>query len=318
MTTDHISFSTTDRLTLPGLLYAPSQPTATAVVWLHGMGDSGVFYSPKRITALAEALTEQGMALLAFNNRGAHNSKILYHDDPTIAKSAQRYRAGTHYELIADCVHDIDGAVDFLSQLGYSQLHLAGHSTGANKIAVYDALQPNNPFLKYVLAGPGDDVGLWYQQLGAAKFDRALSYANAALDNGRPYKIMPIYSGLFPFSAQSVADMLSPDGDYNIFPYYEALHGTLGTKPLFRHYGAITRPMLIIAGEHDESTSSAGGTEAAFKLLKENTNRLALAESDFKIVANSDHSFHGAEADFAKKVASWLCQPMKPARFHHG
>lgn len=306
MQTNHISFPTTDRLTLPGLLYAPTTPTKAAVVWLHGMGDSGVFYSPKRITALAESLTKRDIALLAFNNRGAHNSKLLYRDDPNLKRSEQRYQAGTHNELIADCVYDIDGAALFLQELGYNQLHLAGHSTGANKVAIYDRLQPINPFLKYVLAGPGDDVGLRYQELGTTKFWRSLDYARAALAKGQPYKIMPLYSGLHPFSAQSAADILDPDGDYNVFSYYEAVHGALGSKPPLWQVSAITRPMLVIAGQYDEATASAGGAKQALEIIHNHTHSTAKSQSDFQIVADSDHSFHDAEADFSERVAAWL------------
>ena len=306
MQTSHVSFSTTDQLTLPGLLYEPVQPTGQAVVWLHGMGDNGVFYSPKRITALATALTEQGVALLAFNNRGAHSSKLLYKDDPALSKDEQRYQAGTNYELISDCVFDIDGAAAFLQLRGFNGLFLAGHSTGANKICVYDALQPSNPFGKYVLAGPGDDVGLWYQSLGAKKYWRALHYAQAAVVAGQPLKVMPLYSELNPFSAQSAADIMNPDGDYNTFPYYEARHSLLGQQPLFDKFSRINRPLLVIAGEFDEATSSAGGAAEALELLRAHTQPAIRAGSDFQLVRGADHSFHGAEVAFAQQVTKWL------------
>lgn len=306
MQTEHVSFTSSDRLTLPGLLYIPAQPTKRVVVWLHGMGDSGVFYSPKRITTLAAALTEQGIALLAFNNRGAHSSKLLYKDDPQLPKAEQRYQAGTNYELIADCVADIDGAADFLKMRDFNELYLAGHSTGANKICVYDALQPAKPFSKYVLAGPGDDVGLWYQSLGARKFGRALDYAQAAVKAGKPLKIMPKYSGLQPFSAQSAADILDPDGHYDTFPYYEARHGLLGRQPLFDKYARITKPMLVIAGEHDGAAATAGSAAAALDLLRDHTNPACRAASEFQLVSGADHSFHDAEAAFARQITDWL------------
>ena len=306
MYTKHVTFSSTDRLTLPGLLYTPTVTTNKVAVWLHGMGDSGVFYSPKRITALAETLTSNGIALLAFNNRGAHNSKILYKDDPTLSRAQQRYQAGTNYELIADCVLDINGAVQFLESYGFSDFYLAGHSTGANKICVYDALQPKNLFLKYVLAGPGDDVGLWYELLGPKKFWKALDYAQSKVAAGEPLKVMPKYSGLHPFSAQSAADILNPNGHYNTFSYYEARYGLLGIQPLFNKVMNLTKPTLVIAGSLDESTETAGGAAAAIKLLQEHINPQVKRASDFQLVADADHSFHGAEKAFAKQVTEWL------------
>src|SRR4051794_17176415 len=97
-------FLTTDQIWLPGLLYEPKTPTKKAFIWLHGMGDSAVFYSPARINALAQALTDKGIAFFAFNNRGAHNQKSLkLETGPETPEEDGRYKAGTHYELIKDC-----------------------------------------------------------------------------------------------------------------------------------------------------------------------------------------------------------------------
>ena len=52
---------------------------------------------------------------------------------------------GCAYERIRDCVLDIDGAVRELRRRGYRDITLIGHSTGANKIAVYDSLQAAQP-----------------------------------------------------------------------------------------------------------------------------------------------------------------------------
>ena len=52
-----VSLLSSDKLKLPGLLYEPDKPTKKAAIWLHGMGDSGVFYNPERINALGKALT---------------------------------------------------------------------------------------------------------------------------------------------------------------------------------------------------------------------------------------------------------------------
>lgn len=306
LTASHCTFLTTDKLLLPGLLYAPKKPTSEIMIWLHGMGDSGVFYSPKRITALAAELNKRNVAVFAFNNRGAHNSKQLKRYDPELDEHEQRYQAGTHYELIEDCVHDINGAVSFLKEQGYDKLYLAGHSTGANKVCVYDALTDRNPFSKYVLAGPGDDIGLTYTDLGDKKFRQALDYAKKQVSAKKPLKVMPKYSGMYPFSAQSAADILDPDGHYNTFPFYEEVNEKLGSKSLFREYRNIHKPMLVVAGSEDEATATAGSAVRALQILEKYTNKQVLKQSAFQLVQGADHSFHGHEEEFAEKVASWL------------
>jgi hypothetical protein len=94
-------FLSTDKLWLPYVLYKPQKHTEKVLVWLHGMGDSAVFYSPARINALAESLAMQNIALFAFNNRGAHNAKSLKQQGSgETPEEDGRYQGGTHYELL--------------------------------------------------------------------------------------------------------------------------------------------------------------------------------------------------------------------------
>ncbi|HSX36618.1 MAG TPA: DUF1749 domain-containing protein, partial [Patescibacteria group bacterium] len=226
--------------------------------------------------------------------------------DETLPEEERRYQAGTHYEKIVDSVQDIDGAVAFLKEQGYAELYLMGHSSGANKICVYDAEAKNNPFKKYVLAGPGDDSGLFYNELGEKKFWLALRYARQSIKHNRAEQIMPKYTGMYPFSAQAAADILNPDGNYNTFPLYEATTKRLGKKPLFKEYAHIKKPMLVIYGENDEYTYTGGGTKPALNIFREFSHPDTLKHSDFKIVPSTDHGFHGRETGFAKMVADWL------------
>jgi pimeloyl-ACP methyl ester carboxylesterase len=305
MTLDLVSIVSSDNIELPGLLYTPSKSTKKVAVWLHGMGDSAVFYNSSLVNSLGKALTDSGIALLAFNNRGAHDAKSLKYADETLPEEDRRYQGGTYYELIADCVKDIDGAVAFLKQNDFSTFYLLGHSTGANKICAYHVRAKQNPFSKYVLAGPGDDSGGMFEELGAKKFWQALHYA-AKFTKTDPLHIMPKYTGMYPFSAQSAWDILNPDGGYNTFPFYECTTERLGKKQLFDEYRQIDRPTLVIFGENDEYATTAGGALKALDLFMKHTSNARLKQTDFNAVPGADHSFNGAEEAFAGQVADWL------------
>ena len=305
MKLEFVSLLATDKLALPALLYTPDKPTTRVTVWLHGMGDNGIFYKSTMMNALGASLTARGIAFLAFNNRGAHGSKHLKIADEAVPEADRDYQGGTYYERITDCAMDITGAVEFLEERGFTTLYLAGHSSGANKICAYDHRQPKSPFEKYVLAGPGDDTGLYFQQLGPKKFWRAARLA-AKKASKDPFYILPKYSGMHPFSAQSAWDILNPDGDYNTFPYYEATQERLGEKPLFQEYHAITTKSLVIIGEHDEYAITAGGTRQALDLFMKYTSNAMLKYNDFMIMPDTDHSFHGHEVAFAEHVSDWL------------
>jgi pimeloyl-ACP methyl ester carboxylesterase len=302
---EFVSLESVDKLKLPGLLYKPKTPTKKVAIWLHGMGDSGIFYDQVMINALGQALTAQGIALLAFNNRGAHHGKKLKIADETLPEEERAYQGGTYFEKIVDCVKDIGGAVAWLRAREFKEFYLLGHSTGANKICAYHALAKQNPFSKYVLAGPGDDVGTAFVELGPKRFWQALKYAAGMIDKD-PLHIMPKYTGMYPFSAQSAWDILNPDGAYNTFPFYECLNERLGSKPLFEEYQKIDRPTLVIIGEADEYAYTAGDAKGALDLFMKHTSNAQLKQTDFVSVADADHGFHDREAEFAQKVSDWL------------
>lgn len=300
-----VSVISTDKLLLPALLYEPDRSAQKAALWLHGMGDSGAFYKPDLINALGEAFADKGIAFLALNNRGAHNVKTLKVTTDQPDDEDGRYLAGTNYELITDSIKDIDGGVQLLKKHGYSELYLIGHSTGANKICAYHAGATLNPFSKYVLAGPGDDTGIFFTELGEKGFWQALRYAAKEIGKN-PLKIMPKYTRMYPFSVQSAYDILNPDGAYNTFPYYEAKTERLGKKPLFREYASLDRPTLVIFGENDEYAFTAGDANGALKLFMNHSSNTQLKHNDFEVVRDADHAFNGREKAFARQVSDWL------------
>ncbi|HQM15648.1 MAG TPA: DUF1749 domain-containing protein [Candidatus Woesebacteria bacterium] len=314
--TEHIQIITSDQLELPGLLFTPTKVTDKAAIYLHGNGDSSVFYSVKRMQAIAQALTDKGIAFLAFNNRGAHFIKILNHHEEESARfittsgskgrRQQETVQGSAYELIRECEYDINGGVNLLAEKGYKYLYLIGHSTGANKICVYNHYQPNSPFRKFVLLSGGDDTGLLRKTMGDKFFYTALECAKKEVNRGRGLELVPrsIYSGIMSF--QSFYDMANPDGEYNTFPFLEYLqHFKLSAKPLFRYFQAIARPMLVVYGENDEFVPDFKGS-LAIQILQE---QLTLNQScHFEIISGADHGFHNHEEEMASVLADWLIQ----------
>jgi len=151
------------------VLYEPKRATKRAVIWLHGAGGASVFES-RRTNLLAEVFVGRGVGFFPFNNRGSG-----------IVRRAGNDLGGAAFERIRDCVADIDGAIRELWRRGYRDITLAGHSTGANKIAVYDHYKPRNRARRYVLIAGGDDTGLLYKQLGARRFHALLTKAKRML-----------------------------------------------------------------------------------------------------------------------------------------
>jgi pimeloyl-ACP methyl ester carboxylesterase len=294
-----VSFLATDGLRLPALLYEPRRPAGTAAIYLHGNGDSSVFYS-LRTNAVARSLTERGIAWLPFNNRGAHMVKRF-----TRVRDGEEesITVGMAHELIAECVHDIDGAAAFLRRRGYRRIFLIGHSTGANKICVYNAARPRNRFAGFILLAGGDDTGLYYDSLGGRGFQRVLKRARAAIAAGRGRELVPPSVTPFVISWASLFDTMNPDGDYNVFPFLEVLRGLkLSTAPLFRHLQTVRKPALVVYGSEDEFCfGDVPGCVAVFQDAVRGRENFEL-----RMIEGANHGFDGRYAELGSMMAGWM------------
>ena len=294
-----VSFRSTDKLRLPGLLYESRRPSGDAAIYLHGNGDASVFYS-ERTNAVAAALTRRGIAWLPFNNRGAHMLKrftrVRDGEDESIT-------IGMAHERIADCVNDIDGAAAFLRRRGFRRIFLVGHSTGANKICVYNAARPRNRFAGFILLAGGDDTGLYYDSLGSRGFERVLTRARLAIEAGRGRDLVPASVTPFIISWASLFDTMNPDGDYNVFPFLEVLRGlNLSTAPLFRHLRSVRKPTLVVYGSEDEFCFDdvTGCVEVFQDAVRDRDN------FDFRMIEGVNHSFDGKHAELGAMMADWM------------
>jgi pimeloyl-ACP methyl ester carboxylesterase len=287
-----VRFETADEVGLAGLLFEPARRSTRAVVFLHGTGGSSVFES-KRTNPLAAVLTRNGIAYFPFNNRGAQ-----------VVRRAGRSLGGYAYEVIRDCVFDIDAAVRELRRRGYRDITLAGHSTGANKIAVYDARTKRNFVRRYVLLGGGDDTGMLYEQLGARRFARALEQARERIRARRGGELVPSSLSPLPMSWRSFHDMANPDGDYNVFPFLEAIRGIrLSRRPRFRHVRAIRKPSLFLYGERDEY-AYGGDVSRCVAVLGGALG--AKPNVELAIMKDADHGFSGREEELGQLIADWI------------
>jgi pimeloyl-ACP methyl ester carboxylesterase len=288
-----VHFDAADGVALAGLLYEPKGAAKRAVIWLHGTGGASIFDST-RTNALARELVARGVAFFPFNNRGAHLVRRL-------RKGRQRIGGGMAYEVIRDCVHDIDGAVRELRRRGYRELHLAGHSTGANKIAVYDHHKPRNPIKRYLLLAGGDDTGMLYAQLGSRRFARALELARARIRERRGHELVPPRVSPMMLSWRSFYDMANPNGDYNVFPYFELMNDVrLGTRPRFRYVRAIRKPSLYVYGDRDEF--SFDDVPRCVSILAQHVG----PNAEIVVMENADHGFTGREQELGELIAWFL------------
>jgi pimeloyl-ACP methyl ester carboxylesterase len=290
-----VKFEATDGLELYGLLFEPKRATKRVAIFLHGTGGSSIFDS-RRTNRLAAEFVRNGIAYFPFNNRGAHILRKLQRG----GKKRRGVQGGMAHERIRDCVYDIEGAIRDLRKRGYRDFTLVGHSTGANKIAVYDHYRRRNPVRHYVFLAGGDDVGLMYDQIGAKDFRSAVSRARRRKNSE---DLVPPSLSDIPMSLKSFYDMANPDGDYNVFPFLEVMKKLrLSKKRPFRYLKAISKPSLLLYGEKDQYFLESSSKYMAV---------LADAVGDkpnfeIAVMEDADHGFSGRETELAELIVNWI------------
>lgn len=250
------------------------------------------------MNALAAALTRSGIAFLPFNNRGAHLVKNLTR---RVGRENAQVSSGMTYELIRESVADIDGAFRFLKSRDYREIHLIGHSSGANKICVYNESRPRNRFASYVLLAGGDDMGIYLDALGPRRFASVLERARLAVKGGRGAELIP--RGISPFliSWSSLFDTINPEGDYNVFPFLETLHELrLTKKAKFAEFSRIRKRALTVYGSEDEFCFS--DVSGCVEILRSH----ASPRMNFEMIDGAGHSFRGFEQDLGKVLVEWI------------
>lgn len=292
---EFVQFPTADGFALPGLLFQ-AKDSKRIIIYLHGNGSSSVFYEDNYI--LAEELMKKEISLLLFNNRGAHIIKKLNRKMQN--GKIDRLMYGMAYEKIKDCVLDIEAAQKFLEKRGFKTFYLAGASTGANKICVYDHFRPKNKFSKYIILCGGDDTGIYYDMLGKKRFYKLLKTAKEKMKNRKDNEII---KELLPdewFSYKAFYDIANPDGDYNCFPYLEVIRKVkLSKKPLFRYFKGIKKSSIVVYGELDEY--AWGDVPRVVNILKKYQPNFV-----YKIIPGADHGFTGKDKELAQTIISSL------------
>lgn len=294
-----VAFEAADGVRLSGALFHPRRREPRAgVVYLHGNGDSSIFRT-ERTNALAERLTAAGFAFFPFDNRG---SGLMRWTKRRVGGETEYGNGGTAYERIGDAPLDIRGALRVLRSRGVNRIFLAGHSTGANKIVLYDA-RGRNRVTGYVLIAGGDDTGFYRMGLGRRRFERALSRARKEVAKGRADRWIPRSYSPFPMSWGAFLDTIDPDGDYNQFPFGDEIYGwNLSSRTGFALFSEITKKTLVVYGSEDEF--AYGDVGRVIEILKDEEH--ARAKISYEQIEGASHGFAGYYDQLADVMIDWM------------
>ncbi len=298
MTFELAEVVTKDNLVHQGIFAPPSpvRPDSAgkagkrAILWVHGL--SGRFYGDVKVmNAFADACNQKGFGFASFNNRGHDAIAGFKKLDPAEPIGQNYVTIGAGLEKFEESVYDIDAAIQFLADKGYSEVVLVGHSTGANKVCYYAATQKDARVVGIVLAGPISDR--YSPTNDKARYEENMTMLKMLRDEGKGEALLT-KSLWMPLSADRLWSLIAPNTSEDVFNYGD-------TENVLTTFEKITKPTLVVL---------AGNEEHADRLVTD-IRKVFDAHAKAKnyrstIIPDTTHGYSGKETEFVSAVILWV------------
>lgn len=280
---------TKDKLIHQGLFFRPKKSGKKAILWVHGLGST--FYgNVPLIEMLADACEKQGIGFAAFNNRGHDGITGLKRVESSSEKGHDRLTGGAGVEVFDECVYDIDAGVDFLIKQGFTEVFVAGHSTGANKSCFYGAKTKNVHVVGIILLSPLSDR---LNPMGRPPW-WSVPIARLLIAIGKGSMLIPVSH--FPGTPKRLISLISQGSKEDTFDYGNA-------QPTMAAFSRILKPLFIVfAGADELADRSIVDIKAVFDRFEHSTHYGSI------IIPGAFHSFNGKEKEVVGKILRWVSQ----------
>lgn len=291
-----VEITTPKKFVLNGLWFGPYSAKAskgkpkkarTVYIIIHGLGSSlwkNLFLS------LADVLTQKGIAVLVFNNRGHDRVSGLYR----AGWAGKRVWAGGASEVFTDCADDIQGAINFAKKNGGKNIFLVGHSTGCQKSVYWASRRKGGRGVKgIVLLAPMSDYSTLATAYSKTSVARSTKLARELVRKGRKHELLP--QSVWPAidDAQRFLSLYSGEGPEEIFTYWDAKKNPRALK-------SVKVPLLVLLAEKDEY-----GDRPA-KRIAEWFGKHLRGKHRTIIVPRVPHSFKGGEKAVASAIRNFM------------
>ena len=288
---EKVYFELEDKVELVGLLHKPENTTDEVVISIHGM-QSNCF--KKREDILAKVINNAGIAYFAFDNRGANLMCYTKKTDGT-----KTLNGGSVYEDVLESYYDIKGAIEKMLELGYTKIHLQGHSLGCTKIVyAYNRLKKENyknleNIQSIILLSLVDLVDLQKYDLGIDKYNKMLEFAIDKETKGEEMELMPFDSFDHPISVKSYLRYYRDNQEIDFAKFNDNNYD-------FKEINNINIPLFLRWSENDLVVQKL---DELIEFLKTKINNPKL---DIGYIKNTDHGYTNKEEVLGEKIKKFL------------
>ncbi|HEV8189901.1 MAG TPA: alpha/beta fold hydrolase [Ktedonobacterales bacterium] len=274
--------SSEDGFLLEGVAIRPpgAELHPVGVIWIHG--NAGRFYDYPYV-AVGRAMAAAGYLFISANTRGHDIATMLWRGAsgqpaPWQGPQAMPTGGGSAWERLEEAPRDLAAWVDLAASLGRQSIVLAGHSSGAQRVVLYQAERQDPRVAGLVLASP---------DLRGFIPPGELEAAQRLIAEGHELEVTPAqpFAPWYRQSAQTVVDKAAITS--------HLLQTDEGAPTI----AAIRCPMLAFFG-----TSERGGA-ATLATIRQNATT---ARIDSEAIEGADHVYSGHESGVAEVIARWV------------
>jgi pimeloyl-ACP methyl ester carboxylesterase len=279
--------SSEDGFLLEGLYIRPAEQRAAppaAIVWIHG--NAARFYDYPYVT-IGRALAAAGFAVISANTRGHDISAFLWRAQeerrprPWVSPQDMPIGGGSAWDALEEAPRDLAAWVDLArTELATDSVVLVGHSSGAQRVVLYQAERQDPRVAGLVLASP-DLVG--FMPAGQ------LAEAERMLAEGRGMEVLPAqpFAPWYRQSAQNVA------GRHKVLSHMlESSNDQPAT------ISGVNCPILAFYGTKEGSGQNM--------LQSIQAHASGTTSVDTRLIDGADHVYSGLEEQTAHVIADWI------------
>ncbi len=284
-----IQIETPRKFLLNGLLFGGEKPKH-AIVFIHGLTASA-FSNHKLVVPLANKDT----VAITFSNRGSHKISKVKKIDRRKKKGYTSQLVGEAHEVFADCVDDIQGAVNFVRGQGVREVYLVGHSTGCQKSVYYLSRRGKQKQIAgLVLLCPVSDYAAIRKFESPSTLNKVEKKARELVKVGRPHEFLPLELWPHLHDAQRYLSLYTPESEEEIFSY-----AVPEKEP--QTLQKIRTPTLVVYAGGEEYRDRPIQKIAGW--FKQNAKMRDLTIS---VIDRAPHSFNKYEDRVVEQIRRWL------------
>lgn len=272
--TEELAFVTTDDgLVLAGVVLRPAELAARphSIVWIHGNAAS---FCDAPYVLIGRKLAALGYPVVIGNTRGHDIAAMLWHAGEGLPTGG-----GAAWERLEEAPRDLAAWVNLAHDLGTEGVVLAGHSSGAQRVILYQAERQDARVAGLVLASP--DLRGYFPP-------GELEVARRMVTEGRALDVTPAqpYAPWYRQSAQTVVSKAAI-----LSRLLEADDG----EPTI---AVINSPLLAFFG-----TDEPGVGATALETIQRQARSAMHVTTE--MIKGANHFYTGHEAEVAGVIAGW-------------